>query len=149
MRTLIKVIILFLALTGAATLLVSHTDWRFGEVDYWIRHGWMFLFFIAIFPRLTLLFSWLLFGSILPGGIVWWASFFFAPRLLVAVLATLSYWKTNPALVIMAWLIGLGGESSEKVVITKRIRINPIKTRKNERSSRPEPSIEAEYEIRD
>ncbi len=146
MRTLLKVIILFLAITGATTLIYSHTDWRFGDVDFFVRHGWMFLFFITLFPRLTLFVSWLFFGSIAAGGLFWWLGFFFAPRLLIATLATLGYWKTNPALVIIAWLIAFGGESSEKVVITRRMRTTSTRSRHKVDAG---SVIEAEYEVRE
>lgn len=43
------------------------------------------------------------------------------PRLLVAILATTSYWQTNPLLVIGAWFWAIGGESTEKRVINYRV----------------------------
>jgi hypothetical protein len=86
----------------------------FGQINFWNRHGIFFLFFIAFFPRLTLLFS-----SVAFGGPFWWLGLLFAPRILVAVLATPAYWHTNPGLVIIAWLVAMGGESSEKMLIRK------------------------------
>jgi len=74
------------------------------------------LIFIAIFPRLTLLFS-----SVPFGGVLWWLGWIFAPRLLVAILATVNYWNQNKVLVVIAWLIALGGESSEKHVVCTRV----------------------------
>ncbi len=122
MKTAMKIFIIFLAITGATTLLLQYTNIDFGNIDFFIKHGWIFLFSIAIFPRLTLLISGLFFQSIEFGGILWWLSFFFAPRILVATLATISYWHTNQILVIIAWLIALGGESSEKVFIRRKIK---------------------------
>lgn len=116
MATIFKIIVIFLALTGATTLLMNKGV-HFGSTDFWQVHGALFLFFIAIFPRLTLLFS-----SVAFGGILWWLGWIFAPRFLVAVLATLAYWKTNPVLVMIAWLIALGGETTEKYVIRKRVK---------------------------
>lgn len=121
MKTIIKIALLFLAITGASTLLYNYTDIKFGNIDYFIKHGWIFLFSIALFPRLTLLVSGLLVGSVEVGGIIWWLAFLIAPRILVATLATVAYWNTNQILVIISWLIALGGESSEKFIITKRM----------------------------
>lgn len=122
MKTIFKIALIFLALTGASTILYNYTNVEFGKVDYFIKHGWFFLFSIALFPRLTLFISGLLVGSIAFGGVIWWLGFFFAPRILVASLATVSYWNTNPILVIISWLIALGGESSEKFMITSRFK---------------------------
>ena len=122
MKTIFKILVIFLAITGATTLLFNFTDIRFGGVDYFNNHGWIFLISIALFPRLTLLVSGLFFQSIEFGGLVWWLSFFFAPRFLVAVLATIGYWNTNQFLVIIAWLVALGGESSEKIYFSRQIK---------------------------
>jgi hypothetical protein len=89
---------------------------QFGAVSFWDKHGILFLVLIALFPRLTLLFSSLPFG-----GLFWWLGWFFAPRLLVSILATVNYWETNKVLVIVAWLIAMGGESSEKYVISSNV----------------------------
>ena len=144
MKTIFKIAIIFLAITGASTLLYNYTDVVFGKYDYFDKHGWIFLFSIAFFPRLTLLVSGLLVGSIQFGGLVWWLGFFFAPRILVAVLATASYWNQNPVLVIISWLIALGGESSEKFMITRRMR-SPQRYDQGFSGS----TIEAEYKIKD
>lgn len=42
------------------------------------------------------------------------------PRFLIAYLATVAYWQTNPILVVIAWLVALGGESSEKTAFIRR-----------------------------
>jgi hypothetical protein len=120
--TLTKIIIIFLAITGATTLLINYTNIEFGHIDYFTKHGWFFLVFLAFFPRFTLLFSGLLLNSVEFGGLLWWGGFFLTPRILVATLATISYWNTNQVLVILAWLIALGGESSEKIFIKRNIR---------------------------
>ena len=54
------------------------------------------------------------------GGLLWWLGFIFVPRVLVALLATISYWKQNPVLVVIAWLVALGGESTEKSMLGRR-----------------------------
>jgi len=86
-------------------------------IDFWQVHGWWFLFFMFLFPRLTLLFS-----SVISGGFLWWLGWVFAPRLLVAILATTVYWHTNTVLVVFTWLWALSGESTEKKVISYRGR---------------------------
>lgn len=118
MQTLIKALIIFLAITGTATLLMHFFDVPFGTDNYWSHHGVLFLFFITLFPRLTLLFS-----SVAFGGVLWWLGFIFAPRILVAILATISYWHSNPVLVVISWLIAISGESGEKYFMRNRVRV--------------------------
>jgi hypothetical protein len=100
---------------------------HFGTDNFWNNHGIFFLFFITLFPRLTLLFS-----SVAFGGLFWWIGFIFAPRILVAVLATLSYWRENPILVFMSWVVALSGESGEKMYMKRNVKI--YKWRNNPRS---------------
>ncbi len=115
MKTAIKLVVIFLALTGASTLLINFFDVSFGFDKFWNNHGVFFLIFITLFPRLTLLFS-----SIPFGGFFWWLGFIFAPRFLVSILATITYWNENPILVLISWLVAIGGESGEKYYVTKR-----------------------------
>ena len=144
MKTLFKIIIIFLAISAASTILYNYTDIDFGKIDFFSKHGWFFLLSIALFPRLTLLVSGLIVGSIELGGLFWWLGFFIAPRILVATLATISYWHTNQLLVVFAWLIALGGESSEKFVITRRMRNAPHKFNSYEGTT-----IDAEYKVKE
>jgi hypothetical protein len=144
MKTLLKIIIIFLAISAASALLYNYTEIEFGTIDFFKKHGWFFLFSIAFFPRLTLLVSGLIVGSIEFGGPAWWLGFFFAPRILVATLATIEYWHTNQVLVILAWLIALGGESSEKLVLSRRIKTPPQNF-----STYKGTTIEAEYKIKE
>jgi hypothetical protein len=86
--------------------------------SFWHHHGIFFVVFMFFFPRLTLLFS-----SVPFGGIFWWLGFVFAPRLLVAILATSQYWQTNMILCVLTWVWALCGEGVEKtVVVYKRPR---------------------------
>ena len=78
-------------------------------LNFWDVHGFWFILFMCIFPRLTLLFS-----SVVTGGILWWLGWVFAPRLLVAILATNTYWETNTFLVVLTWFWAIGGEGAEK-----------------------------------
>ena len=117
MSTFIKFLLLFFLISLVSSFLMTTFDVKFGTVNYWNVRGVFFLIFIAIFPRLTLLFS-----SVPFGGLFWWLGLIFCPRLLVAILATFAYWQTNPILVCIAWLFVIGGESTEKVVIHRRVR---------------------------
>jgi hypothetical protein len=83
--------------------------------NFWEHHGLFFLIFITLFPRLTLFFS-----SVPFGGLLWWLGFIFAPRLLVALLATVTYLSSNPILVLISWIVALSGESSEKYYVKKK-----------------------------
>lgn len=135
MRKLAYFIIIFLALTGAVTLLTEFTNLEFGTENYWEHHGLLFLIFITIFPRLTLLLS-----SVPFGGLFWWLGFVFAPRILVAILATVEYVHSNPILVVISWVVALSGETGEKYIVRERIRV----VRRPAQASRGE-TIEAEY----
>ena len=115
MRSLTRFFIVFLAITGAVALTTGLVGVRFGSDDFWSHHGLFFLVFVTAFPRLTLILL-----SVPTGGLLWWVGWLFVPRLLVAVLATLEYWHQNPVLVVIAWLVAVGGESSEKYVVVRR-----------------------------
>ncbi|MGE0762806.1 MAG: hypothetical protein AB7N80_05965 [Bdellovibrionales bacterium] len=114
MRVFFQFLLAFLAITGAV-LIASQFSVEFGNSNYWDHHGLLFLFFITVLPRLTLLLS-----SVATGGLLWWLGWLFAPRILVATLATIAYWQQNPVLVVIAWLVAVGGESSEKAVVVRR-----------------------------
>src|SRR5271154_5486215 len=103
MKSVIRFLVAFLAITGVVALATAYTDVRLGRDDFWNHHGFLFLISIAVFPRLTLVFS-----SVATGGILWWLGWFFVPRYLVAFLATLAYWNQNPLLVVFSWLIAFG-----------------------------------------
>jgi hypothetical protein len=118
MKTIaLKAIATFFILLVATSVMMDVFHTSFGNVDFFQKHGIFFLIFITIFPRLTLLFS-----SVVTGGFFWWLGFIFCPRILVASLATVSYFHTNPVLVILSWLIALGGETMEKAGLGKRPR---------------------------
>jgi len=106
---IIRGILFFCLLAIFSWVLMTQFNVPFGTVSYFENHGFLLLVFLTFFPRLTLLFS-----SIATGGILWWVSWLFFPRILVAVLATFAYFQTNPILVTISWLVALGGESVEK-----------------------------------
>ncbi|MGE3609813.1 MAG: hypothetical protein AB7I27_09535 [Bacteriovoracaceae bacterium] len=109
MKHIFKGIAIFCVLLVVTTISMDVFHTEFGTVDFFQKHGWPFLIFITIFPRLTLLFS-----SVVSGGFFWWLGFIFVPRILVAILATIAYFHTNPILVVISWLVALGGEFLEK-----------------------------------
>ena len=83
-------------------------------MNFWDVHGVVFIICMFFFPRLTLLFS-----SVAFGGVFWWLGFIFTPRLLVAILATVAYWSTNPVLVVLSWVWMLMGEGLEKKALVR------------------------------
>ena len=86
-------------------------------MDFFTNHGVATLIFLAIFPRLTLLIA-----SFATGGLLWWLGWIFAPHLLVAFLA-IPYLDSNPVLVIVAWLIALGGTNGEAKVLKSKNKL--------------------------
>lgn len=83
------------------------------------EHWFWFMFFMAIFPRITMLVTGL---CVAPWTyIVWfWMGWLLAPRLTVAIIATSIYFHTNPVLCIFVWLWAFSGESGEKKFISRR-----------------------------
>ena len=124
MKLFFRVLIAFLAITGAVALAMNYSMLEFGHSNYWNHHGIWILIFLAAFPRLTLFIGWLdgglNFAGTIFAGWIGGLSWFFVPRIMIAVVATLNYWRANPILVIAAWLIAVGGESGEKVAIRYR-----------------------------
>lgn len=111
---IVRGILFFIILVLVSSFFATTLHFPFGTVDFFAKHGFLFLIFIAFFPRLTLLLS-----SVPFGGLFWWLGWLFFPRILVAVLATFAYAQTNPILVTISWLVALGGESAEKWSIYK------------------------------
>jgi len=115
MRLLVRFLIVF-ALVGLASMVAIRAfGVDFGTSNYWGAHGLSLLVGLALLPRLTLLLS-----SVATGGLLWWMGWLITPRILVAILATISYFEANPTLVVIAWLIALGGESTEKYWVRRR-----------------------------
>lgn len=110
---LFKGVAIFFILLVATSVLMDTMQTEFGRIDFFQKHGFFFLIFITLFPRLTLLFS-----SVATGGFLWWMGFIFCPRILVASLATVAYFHTNPVLVVISWIVALGGETMEKAGIS-------------------------------
>lgn len=105
----IRGLIFFFVLAAFSWVLTTQFNVPFGKINYFENHGIILLFGLALFPRLTLLFS-----SIASGGLFWWLSWLVFPRVLIATLATFAYFQTNPVLVTISWLVAFGGESFEK-----------------------------------
>ena len=85
------------------------------QVDFWANHTWVFVFFMCFFPRLTMLLA-----TTFGGGFWYWVGWFLAPRLTVAIIATMLYSQTNLTMVVLAWFWALGGESAEKSTASSR-----------------------------
>lgn len=115
MKYIFKALAIFFILVVVTAIMMDVYHTEFGTVNFFDKHGWFFLVFITIFPRLTLLFS-----SVASGGFFWWMGFIFVPRILVAILATIAYFHTNPVLVVIAWIVALGGETLEKFGLKRR-----------------------------
>ena len=85
-------------------------------MEFWQVHGIFFILFIMLFPRLTMLLT----GICSAWSGPWfWIGWIFAPRITVAILATIVYWGTNPVLCVFTWVWALSGESAEKKACTK------------------------------
>ena len=80
-------------------------------MSFWDTHTWLFVVAMFFFPRLTMLFA-----TSFGGGLLYWLGWFFAPRLTVAVIATMLYSQTDIVMVVLAWLWAFGGEATEKGV---------------------------------
>jgi hypothetical protein len=87
--------------------------------NFWDNHTVLFILGMFIFPRLTMLFA-----TTFGGGILYWFGWFFAPRLTVAVIATILYREQNPVLVVLSWIWALSGEFCEKETIKNTSRMN-------------------------
>ena len=87
-------------------------------ISFWAFHGILFCIFMALFPRLTMLFTSICFMPF--AGPLFWVGWVLAPRLTVAIIATFLYFATNPILCIIVWMWALGGESSEKGYVIKQ-----------------------------
>jgi len=78
-------------------------------MNFWDYHGFVFIFFMFFFPRLTMLFA-----TTMTYGVLSWLGWLFLPRLTVAIFATMTYWNANMILVIFTWIWAFSGESAEK-----------------------------------
>ncbi len=124
MKTLLfRALAVFFILLVATSVMMDIFKTNFGTVNFFDKHNVFFLIFITFFPRLTLLFS-----SVAFGGFFWWLGFFFCPRILVASLATVAYFHTNPVLVVISWIVALGGETMEKAKLSSGSRGFVIRT---------------------
>lgn len=85
-------------------------------MNFWAVHSVFFLMGLVFFPRLTVI----LFSHV-TGGPIFWIFFLVVPRLVIPILAAYHYWDTNPILVVLSFLICLGGETGEKTVVKRTI----------------------------
>ena len=78
-------------------------------MNFWDNHTWLFILTMFFFPRLTMLFA-TSFGA----GFLYWLGWLLAPRLTVAIIATMLYSQTNLVLIVFTWIWALCGETTEK-----------------------------------
>lgn len=81
-------------------------------MDFWSNHSVLFVIAMFFFPRLTMLFA-----TTFGGGFLYWLGWFLAPRLTVAIIATMLYADTNIVMVVLAWFWAMGGEPAEKKIV--------------------------------
>lgn len=86
-------------------------------LSFWEYHGVIFIFFMALFPRLTMLFA-----TTLGGGFLYWLGWLLCPRIVVAIIATAQFFDTNPVLVVLTWIWAMGGTAGETTVAGKAIK---------------------------
>ena len=86
-------------------------------IDFWAIHGFWFVVFMCLFPRLTMLFTSICFMPF--AGPLFWVGWVLAPRLTVAIIATFLYFQTNPVLCVFTWIWAMSGESTEKSYVAK------------------------------
>ena len=91
------------------------------NVDFWDNHSVWFVIAMFFFPRLTMLFA-----TTFGGGALYWLGWLFAPRLTVAIIATILYGQSNTVLVVLTWLWALGGESSEKTAAARTQKVSGL-----------------------
>lgn len=84
--------------------------------NFWQVHGVLFLLGLVVFPRITVF----LFSNVIAGPL-FWIFFLLFPRLVIPILAAYHYWDTNPVLVVLSFLICLGGETGEKTVVKRKV----------------------------
>ena len=85
-------------------------------MNYWDVHGWWFLFFMLVFPRITMLVSGICFMTWLH-PVLFWFGWVLTPRFVGAILATWFYFHTNPVVCIFAWIAALGVSVGQKKII--------------------------------
>ncbi len=79
---------------------------------YNLLYGIITLVGLTFFPRVSmLLLTSISFSSMSP---LFYFGWIFAPHLTVSILATHWYWNTDYHLVIISWIIAIGGENIEK-----------------------------------
>jgi len=86
-------------------------------IDFWEVHSIVFVICMLMFPRVTMLISSICFAPWF-GGLAW-LGWVFAPRLTVAIFASIFYFNTNPVLCVFTWLWAVTGEGTEKAVCSK------------------------------
>jgi hypothetical protein len=107
--TYLIIFTLMFFLSGCSTdVITSKGEDFFTHHSIWQLLGWVF------FPRIMFWFF-----SVITGGFWFWVGVFFVPRIMVAFWATTYYWNTNPIICVIAWVVALSGEGTEKSTVTR------------------------------
>lgn len=85
-------------------------------MNFWDVHGPLFLLGCTLFPRITVI----LFSGV-TGGPIFWIFFLLFPRICIPIIAAANYWETNPVLVVLSFLVCLGGEGGEKGAVHRTV----------------------------
>jgi hypothetical protein len=72
--------------------------------DFWLYHGGWFVFFILLFPRLTMLFCT---TAVFTPLWLYWVSWFLIPRTTIALLAVEYFGEVNDVLVAGAVILAI------------------------------------------
>jgi len=84
-------------------------------------HWFLFMFFMFIFPRLTMLVTGICFFP-WTHIVLFWFGWLLTPRLVVAILATFFYFHVNPILCVFTWIWAFSAGHTENRAI-KNINI--------------------------
>ena len=88
-----------------------------------VHSGW-YIFFLLLFPRISMLAMGV---CVAPWAypVLFWLGWIFAPRFVVAILATTFYWNANPILCILAWGLAFGSikeTEKETKYVAKKVK---------------------------
>ena len=72
-------------------------------MDFWTDHSVMYIIGLVVIPRLMLVYM----GLIPPGQVPPILGFMLVPRMFLASLLTTTYGHTNPALIVVCWILAI------------------------------------------
>jgi len=100
-------------------------------MNFWDVHtyDWLVLIGLALFPRITMLII------AAPIGVLQWLGWVICPHLLVAIVATTTYWDTNPVLCVIAWFFAFAGTGGEGRIVHRGARRRRRRQRRERRDT--------------